>query len=109
MVQLSSVNAIQSLDINGDGFKDLVMAGNLLHFQPQLERLDGSYGYVLLNDGKGNFNWVESLKSGLQVEGMVKDIQHLKIKNKDYFLFLRNNDCPVLYRVNNTLPGKAQH
>jgi len=109
MVQLSSVNAVLSLDVNEDGYKDLVMAGNLLHFQPQLERLDASYGHVLLNDGKGNFNWIEPLKSGLQVEGMVKDIQLLKTKDKNYLLFLRNNDYPALYRVNNTLPGKAQH
>jgi len=96
-------------DVNEDGYKDLVMAGNLLHFQPQLERLDARYGHVLLNDGKGNFNWIEPLKSGLQVEGMVKDIQLLKTKDKNYLLFLRNNDYPALYRVNNTLPGKAQH
>ncbi len=101
MTQLSSINSIRALDVNGDGKNDLVTGGNLFTFLPQFERLDGSFGDVLLNDGKGNFKWVMQKKTGLQVEGMVRDIVTIPQKKGTYILFLRNNDYPVSYILKN--------
>ncbi|RYY58979.1 MAG: VCBS repeat-containing protein, partial [Chitinophagaceae bacterium] len=42
--QLSSVNAICTTDINGDGKTDLLLGGNLFGFPPQFGQLDASYG-----------------------------------------------------------------
>ncbi|HET7898685.1 MAG TPA: FG-GAP-like repeat-containing protein, partial [Flavisolibacter sp.] len=63
-VQLSSVNAICPTDINGDGAVDLLLGGNLFTFPPQFGRLDASYGHLLLNNGKGNFTYVDNKTSG---------------------------------------------
>ena len=100
MVQLSSVNAIQSLDINGDGFPDLVLGGNEFGFLPQFGRLDASFGQVLLNNGSGAFSWVDPRHSGLQLPGQIRDIGKISEKDKTYLLFLRNDDYPALYLVN---------
>jgi len=97
MTQLSSVNSIRAFDVNGDGKNDLVTGGNLFTFLPQFERLDGSFGDVLLNNGKGNFKWLPQKKTGLDVEGMVRDIVTIPQKDGTYVLFLRNNDYPVSY------------
>jgi hypothetical protein len=99
MAQLSSVNAIVCTDVNSDGNSDLVLGGNLFGFLPQFERLDASFGDLLLNNGKGNFRWVEQRKTGFNVEGMVRDIVELKGKEKR-ILFLRNDNFPVLYKLN---------
>ena len=101
MTQLSSVNSIRSLDVNRDGKNDLVTGGNLFTFLPQFERLDGSFGDVLLNDGKGKFEWVAQKKTGLDVQGMVRDIVTIPQKDGTYVLFLRNNDYPVSYILKN--------
>lgn len=101
MTQLSSVNAIQSLDINNDGYPDLVVGGNLSNFLPQLERLDASLGAVLINNGKGGFTVLDARQSGLQLDGIVKDIAVIPQKNKKLLLFLRNDDYPALYQLNN--------
>ncbi|MDP9040732.1 MAG: FG-GAP-like repeat-containing protein [Bacteroidota bacterium] len=74
MVQLSSVNAIRVADINNDGFPDLVMGGNEFGFLPQFSRLDGSFGDLLINDGRGNFSFVPNERSGLNISGQVRDI-----------------------------------
>ncbi len=99
MVQLSSVNSILPIDVNSDGKVDLVTGGNLDTFLPQLERLDASFGDVLLNDGKGNLKWVGQKQSGLAVEGVVREIVEISNKTEQNILFLRNNDFPVLYNL----------
>jgi enediyne biosynthesis protein E4 len=98
MAQLSSINAIQCADLNGDGFPDLVMGGNDFGFPPQFGRLDASFGHVLLNDGHGNFTWVDPSHSGLQLPGQIRDIGVIR-SDGIYLLFLRNDDYPALYFV----------
>ncbi len=107
MLQLSSVNAVLCTDVNNDGNIDIITAGNLFEFPPQLERLDGSFGNVLINDGKGNFQTLNSTQSGLLVEGEVRDIAPLFSKQKKYILFLRNDDYPVLYQIKKPLQNKS--
>jgi hypothetical protein len=105
MAQLSCINAVQPIDVNGDGFVDLVTGGNQFGFLPQFEKLDGSFGDVLINDGKGNFACQESKKSGLNVRGEVRDINLIKNSTGTYLLFLQNNDFPFYYKLNG-LPKK---
>lgn len=97
--QLSSVDAVQCIDVNNDGFTDLVTGGNRSGFLPQLEKLDASFGDVFINNGKGGFTWLGSKQSGLRVHGEVRDIKEIKAKNNDYLLFLRNNDYPMMYKM----------
>jgi hypothetical protein len=99
MVQLSSVNAIEITDINGDNKPDLVAGGNMFGFPPQFGRLDASYGHVLLNNGKGGFNWVAPAQSGLNLNGAIKDIKKIDNKDKGYILVVRNDKTPALYRI----------
>ena len=98
-VQLSSVNAVAVTDMNGDKKPDLVMGGNLFTFPPQFGRLDGSYGEMLLNDGRGNYRWVGPGESGMKVRGMVKDIKEIRGRDKRYLLVVQNNEYPVLYQI----------
>jgi hypothetical protein len=100
-VQLSIVNAILCTDLNKDGFTDLVLGGNRSGYPPQFGKLDASYGDVLINDGKGGFTWMPSLQTGLLVEGEVRDIVQLPAKGRNYLLFCRNDDYPVLYSTKN--------
>lgn len=100
MAQISSVNAIRQVDVNHDGFMDLVLGGNNFGFPPQFGRLDASYGDVLINDGKGGFTRLNYFQSGLEVKGMVRDIQEIHSLKNDYLLFLINDEYPALYEVN---------
>ena len=101
MVQLSSVNAIQCVDINNDGHPDLVLGGNEFGFLPQFGRLDASKGHLLLGDGKGQFTWLPPSRSGLQLSGQIRDIQTISGKDPGHrwLLFLRNDDYPALFGI----------
>jgi hypothetical protein len=98
MVQLSSVNAICPTDMNNDGKTDLFLGGNMFTFPPQFGRLDASYGDMLLNNGRGEFTWIENKRSGINLRGEIKDIKSVQVKGKKYILITQNNDHPVLYR-----------
>jgi hypothetical protein len=86
--------------VNNDGKPDLVTGGNQFGFLPQFEKLDGNFGEVLINQGNGTFTWQDARHTGISIRGEVKDIIELKEKNNRYFLFLQNNDYPVLYKLN---------
>ena len=95
-VQFSSVKKILPLDVNDDGFTDLIVGGNEFGFQPQLGRLDASDGDVLINDGKGNFTVMSTV---ITVPGQTRDIVLIKRKGSTAVLFLQNNEFPVLYEL----------
>lgn len=98
-VQLSIMNAILCTDLNKDGFTDIILGGNKSGFPPQFGKLDASYGEVLINNGKGGFSCLPSRKTGLLVDGEVRDITFIAGAGGNYILFARNNDYPVLYNL----------
>jgi len=99
MVQLSSVNAINYTDVNGDGLPDLVLGGNNFCFIPQFGRLDASLGHVLLNEGKGRFKWLYPDQSGLNIKGQVRDITVVPSGSRKLLLFLVNDEYPQLFEM----------
>jgi hypothetical protein len=106
-VQFSSVNAILCTDINDDRKMDLILGGNKFGFQPQFSRLDASYGQLLLNNGKGQFQTIEPAFSNLQIRGEVRDIVDIPGKDYSSFLFLQNDDYPLLYRIKKSDHNKS--
>jgi hypothetical protein len=101
-VQLSSVNVIAIEDVNADGKPDLILGGNDFNLVPQFCRLDASYGHVLLNRGKRQFEWLYPDRSGLEPRGQIRDIVTINEKGERYLMILQNNEIPVLYRLNGT-------
>jgi enediyne biosynthesis protein E4 len=106
MSQLSCINAIKPIDVNGDGILDLVTGGNQFGFLPQFEKLDASFGDILINNGKGNFIWQENKKTGLDLKGELRDIATIENSKGVFLLFLQNNEYPFLYKLNSTLKKK---
>ncbi|MET0635603.1 MAG: VCBS repeat-containing protein [Chitinophagaceae bacterium] len=96
-VQLSSVNSVLMTDVNNDRKTDLILGGNMFTFQPQFGRLDGSYGHVLVNDGKAGFTPLMAAQSGLQVREQVRAIAEVKGKDHNYVILVRNNELPLLF------------
>lgn len=97
--QLSSVHAITVADVNGDKLPDLVTAGNFFDLLPQFCRIDAGHGQVFINRGKRNFEYLNSRASGIFLPGAVRDIVSFDLKGSRAFLFLQNNDSPVLMRL----------
>jgi hypothetical protein len=99
LTQTSSINAIHAMDINHDGYLDLILGGNKYGFPLQFGRLDASNVDVLINDHKSGYTRLDYNQSGLEIRGEVKYILEIPSVKKDYLLFLINDDYPVLYET----------
>jgi hypothetical protein len=97
--QIAPVYAIKAVDVNGDGIKDLVLGGNLHEVQPEWGRYDASRGTVLLGTANGDWDVVETHKSGLNLDGQIRDIQSYERDGASYLLFSRLNGPMEEYRI----------
>ncbi|MGV3684789.1 MAG: VCBS repeat-containing protein [Daejeonella sp.] len=73
--QYAPVYAIASFDANGDGKKDLVLAGNNSWTRIKFGQFTGSNGTMIMGKGKGEFEYVPQWKSGLNIRGNVRSMQ----------------------------------
>ena len=91
------VYAIAAADFDHDGKLDLLLAGNTDHARIKIGKIDAGFGALLRGDGKGNFEYVPQLKSGLTVKGSTRDLINIKGKNSNRVIFAVNNLGPVVY------------
>jgi len=96
--QFSAIHAIEILDVNQDGYLDIILAGNESEFKPQYGKLDANDGLVLFGDGNGNFKILDGHKS-LGIRGNVRSINQLKIQDKQHLLFGINDNRGVLLQI----------
>ena len=101
LAQISSVNSIVAEDINMDGQLDLILAGNLYGLEPETPRNDASIGLFLKGDGKGNFEPVPAIKSGLFIDGDVRKLNLIHLgKNKNSGIIVaKNNSLMQLIKI----------
>jgi len=56
-------------DLDGDGNEDLFLSQNFFATRPEMPRIDAGTGLVLRGDGKGGFESVPAVRSGIRVYG----------------------------------------
>ena len=96
-VQFSTTNAISIADYNNDSFKDILIGGNLYRVKPEMGKYDAQYGLVLLGDKDGKFKKMNSIESGINFVGQVREFLSI-----DNYLFVLNNDEKIqTYQLKN--------
>ncbi len=91
--QFAPVNAIVCADIDGDGVKDILLAGNEYQTEVMTGRYDASYGCFLKGWGNKQFKAVSPVVSGFKIDGDVKDMKMITTaNNKKLLLVAVNND-----------------
>ncbi|MBN9381969.1 MAG: VCBS repeat-containing protein [Chitinophagaceae bacterium] len=92
--QYGPVYAIAAVDVNGDGHKDLILAGGNAWTRIRFGRYRAGHGTLLLNDGQGGFRYVPQPASGLHLRGDVRNVQEL---GTNRLLFGINDGPSALY------------
>ncbi|MCI4666632.1 MAG: VCBS repeat-containing protein [Bacteroidia bacterium] len=89
-LQFSTINAGEVVDLDNDGKKELLLAGNFYECNIEMGRYDGNYGNVLRIGPNGTF---ESMPFGkLNLDGQVRYLKPIKVKGKESFILAKNND-----------------
>ena len=91
------VYAISTGDFNRDGKQDIILGGNTDRARIKIGKIDAGYGMMLKGDGKGNFEYVPQLESGLMVKGCIRDIIQTGDKKDSKLIFAVNNQLPQIY------------
>ncbi len=97
--QITSINDFVIDDFDGDGSKDVLLAGNLFDAEVETARADAGYGLMLLGDGKGNWKPLEKTESGFFVPYDVKSLDILKSKMGSAILVGSNNDLMRIFQL----------
>src|SRR5207248_27969 len=98
--QFSSVYKIIVADINHDNSPDLILFGNNDNPRLKIGKIDANFGVLLLNDGKGNFKYIDQVKSGLNIIGDVKDASLIMLNNNTYLIVAANGLPLQQYKLN---------
>ncbi len=99
--QFAPVNAIICDDLDNDGFKDLLLAGNEYQTEVMTGRYDASYGCFLRGGSNKSFTAVPPVQSGFILNGDVKDMSLVRLSNgKKIVLAAVNNDSLRVFRIN---------
>lgn len=98
--QLSCINKIAVDDFDKDGNLDILITGNMYNSEVETPRNDAGHGLFLKGNGKGKFRSISPLKSGFYTPGDVKNMEKIKVKDKNYFLVTKNNAYLQTIRIN---------
>jgi enediyne biosynthesis protein E4 len=98
--QFAPVNAIVCADVDGDGVKDIIVAGNEYQTEVMTGRYDASYGLFLKGATNKTFTPLSPVASGFMVNGDVKDMELVTNAKKETLLVVAvNNDFVKVFRV----------
>ena len=91
-IQYSNISAIEILDTDHDGIKDLILGGNQYLVKPQFGRQDASQGWLVLGQlDQGQGYSAKNVKS-LGIKGQIRNFALLPQKYKTILLTAINND-----------------
>jgi hypothetical protein len=98
--QFSKLFGIIAGDMDHDGNKDLLLAGNFFPYRVQLGRNDAGLGVWLKGDGAGKYKVMSNEETGLFIDGDVRNMISVKTKSGDTLLVIaRNNDLVQVLKL----------
>lgn len=94
-VQWSPVMDILVTDVNHDGRKDLLMAGNFSYAEPETGEIDAGNGTLLLQQADGAFTYLPNRQHGFWAIGEVRELALLQIPGGRQAVLTGNNKGPA--------------
>ncbi|MBK5271190.1 MAG: VCBS repeat-containing protein, partial [Bacteroidia bacterium] len=94
--QLTSFKDAIAVNANDDDLPDILLMGNYYDNSIKIGRYDADFGTILINKGKGSFKC--EVLNGLNVNGQVRHIRPINIREKAAFILARNNDSAMVIK-----------
>lgn len=97
--QSSPVFGIQTMDVNGDGLADIILAGNHKGMEVVCGPHDSGAGLVLINGGNFSFKALSAAESGIYIK---EEVRAMLISTSV------DQHAEIIFGVNKGLPKKAR-
>ncbi|MBT8179413.1 MAG: VCBS repeat-containing protein [Eudoraea sp.] len=94
------VMTVAKVDVNQDGYEDLILGGNIYETEVETPRLDAVSGVTLISDTQQGYYTLPQTETGLYIRGNVKDMQIIEVDQKKLLWVGRNNEKSLLYQIN---------
>jgi hypothetical protein len=97
VAQMSAMNGFVHDDLDGNGTKEVLAAGNFFPYKAQWGRNDASAGFVLTYH-QGDLKVDNGILANVWLEGDIRDITLLRFKSGlKRVVVSRNNDSAAVY------------
>ena len=93
--QISPIKSSLVDDFNKDGFKDIMVVGNHYGVEIETTRYDAGYGAIFLGNGKNQFTYLASIKTGVYLPEDTRSISTININKKGKVYLITNNNEAV--------------
>ncbi|MEO0334431.1 MAG: VCBS repeat-containing protein, partial [Bacteroidota bacterium] len=98
--QQSPINSIVFDDFDGDGSKDLILAGNNHQSEVETTRADAGIGSFMKGDGKGNFQRISNRETGFFADQDVRNMLVVEAAQGKLLMVINNSDTHDIFRIN---------
>ncbi len=98
-VQKSVINSILFDDFNGDGIKDVLLAGNNYMSEVETTRSDSGTGSFLQGKGNGDFDFIPNYNTGFYAQ---KDVRNMILVNTSFgksVIVINNNNEHTSFKI----------
>ena len=93
--QFSPVYGVIIKDFDGDGKKDILMAGNFLYSDTETGEMDAGNGTLLLQQADGSFAYRLNRDHGFWAQGEVRELKMIQLANGKEAILTGNNRGPI--------------
>lgn len=97
--QFAPMQSFLTGDFNNDGNLDALAVGNFYEYEPNIGKMDASYGTYLYGYGNGSFDILEPKECGFAVFGDTRDIKSINISGANQLIIVsRNNNSLQFFK-----------
>lgn len=96
--QFAPVQQSTSMDLNGDGYAELIVAANFFPVKPEIGRLDAVGSLILMNQQDNTFTSVFGKDVGIIAQGDMRGVKWLRSGSDLLLVFVLNNDALTIYK-----------
>jgi hypothetical protein len=104
--QFAPIYGMLVADVDGNGKKDIFLAGNKAALKPELGRYDANFGTLLLQQTNQQYVYSAPAASGLFYKGEARDVAAIRTADGKSALLLALNNQPLkLFKQKQTTPN----
>ncbi|MDH5397531.1 MAG: FG-GAP-like repeat-containing protein, partial [Cyclobacteriaceae bacterium] len=97
--QFSAINDIVIIDVDNDGMKDMIIAGNNYDVEVRVPGNDAGIGLVLINKGNNEFAALDAMGSGLFLNENVRDLEIMAVGEEKWLVAMVNNGMMRVFKL----------